>query len=124
MSGSGEAVERGQPVESQEPHPDIDQLLVASISRWALAIAGLVVLFDALLLAGYPFPGFLDAARGLVYALFGVAVLLGVAAVSFLGYRIVTMRVVRSRRTMWVIFLPAVLLLASVGGFLLLSAPK
>lgn len=124
MSETGEVITSDGPGERRESTPDIDRLVVASISRWALIIAGLIIVLDILLLAGYPFPGFVDALRGPAYALLGAGVLLGVVAVTFLGYRLVTMRVVRSPRTIWIIFLPAVVLLASVGSFALLSAPK
>lgn len=124
MSRRTEAIANSEPSEPRATTPDIDRIVVASISRWALIVAGLVIALDILLLAGYPFPEFVDAFRGPVYALFGILVLLGVASITFLGYRLVTMRVVRSRRTLWIIFLPSVTLLASIGGFALLSAPK
>ena len=123
MSSASEIVEHDPGTESP-PHVDIDELLVRSITRWALSLSGLILLYDALILAGYPFPSFMEVVRGPTYLLFGVALLVGVFVISFLAYRLITMRVVRSRRTIWVLFLPAVVLVASIGSLLLLSAPK
>ena len=123
MSSASDIVEH-DPAPEPAARVDIDELLVRSITRWAVRVSGFILLYDALILAGYPFPGFMDAVRGPAYLLFGVALLLGVFVVSFLAYRLITMRLVRSRRTIWVLFLPAVVLVASTGSFLMLSAPK
>ena len=126
MSSASEIVEHDAGVEPTQPaqRVDIDALLVRSVTRWALSVSGLILLYDALILGGYPFPSFIDAARGVAYSLFGVALLVAVLVISFLAYRMITLRVVRSRRTIWLLLLPAVVLLASIGCFLLLSAPK
>lgn len=123
MSSASEIVEH-DPGADSPTHVDIDGLLVRSITRWALSVSGLILLYDALILSGYPFPGFMDEVRGPAYLLFGVVLLLAVFVVSFLAYRLITTGLVRSRRTIWVLFLPAVVLVASIGTFLLLSAPK
>lgn len=103
---------------------DIDQLLVQSIGRWGFLTAALVILFDVLIMLGYPFPLALDALRGPVYTVAAVLLLIAVAWVTFLGYRLVTLRVATTRRQIYPVFLPATALLASVIGFLLMSAPK
>ncbi len=108
----------------RRPAADIDQLLVQSIGRWGFITAALVILFDVLVMLGYPFPSGLDALRGPAYSIAAVLLLLAVAWVTFLGYRLVTMRVATTRRQVYPVFLPATALLASVVGFLLMSAPK
>lgn len=106
------------------PPADIDRLLVQSIGRWGFVTAALVIVFDVLVLRGYPFPSALNGLRGPVYAVAAVLLLVAVVWVTFLGYRLVTMRVVTSRRQIYPVFLPATALAASVIGFLLMSVPK
>lgn len=108
----------------RRPSAEIDQLLVQSIGRWGFLSAALVILFDVLLLFGYPFPAALDAVRGPVYTVAAVLLLIAVAWITFLGYRLVTMRIATTRRQVYPIFLPATALVASVASFLLMSAPK
>ncbi len=108
----------------RRPTADIDQLLVQSIGRWGFAVAALVILFDVLLMRGYPFPSALDGLRGPVYTVVAVLLLMAVAWITFLGYRLVTMRVATTRRQIYPVFLPATALVASIVGFLLMSAPK
>jgi hypothetical protein len=106
------------------PMPDIDSLLVGSISRWAIATSLLILLYDAALMTNYPFPGSNTTLRGVFYSVVAVALIAAVLFITFLGYRLATMRVVREGRKLYVIFLPALVLFASISGFLLLAAPK
>lgn len=113
---------------SQGPDPEItpsvDDLLIQSISRWALANSLGIALFDLAILASYPFPNALDAARGPLYGLFALVLLLATLAISFLGYRILSMRIVRRSRSVYLIFLPAMLLIASLLAFTIMTSPK
>jgi hypothetical protein len=109
-----------------EPSHDqrtIDRLLVRSIARWAAVLAVLIAAFDLAILRGYPFPGGAELLRGVFYTLFGLVVLLGTLFVTFLGYRIATMHIARDRKTLYLIFLPAMFAIGSVVGFLYLAAP-
>jgi hypothetical protein len=110
---------------SEQPNhgQSIDELLVRSIARWALLIAGAILAFDLAVVQGYPFPGSSQTLRGLFYTLAFVALLAGTAFVTFLGYRIVTLGVICSRRSLYAIFLPAALTLGSILSFLFLAAP-
>ncbi len=104
--------------------PDIDQLLVRQIGRWAAIVTVLLALFDVAMLRTWPFPDAIDIFRGPFYVLAGVLLIAATLAITFLGYRIVTMRVVRQARSAYLIFLPAVFLFSTVVGFLLLTAPR
>ena len=104
--------------------PDIDQLLIRQIGRWAAIVTVLLALFDIAMLRSWPFPDAIDALRGPFYVLAGVLLLAGTLAITFLGYRIVTMRIVRRARSVYLIFLPAVFLFSTIVGFLLLTAPR
>jgi hypothetical protein len=104
--------------------PDIDRLLVGSITRWAIAASVLILLYDAALMSNYPFPGSNTTLRGVFYTLMAIALIGGTLFITFLGYRLASMRVVREGRRLYLIFLPALVLFASISGFLLLSAPK
>lgn len=106
------------------PQPDIDRLLVQQIGRWAVVVTVLLALFDVAMLRSWPFPEPLDAVRGVFYTVAGLILLLATLAITFLGYRMVTMRVVRRARSVYLIFLPAVFLLSTIVGFLLLTAPR
>lgn len=106
------------------PRPDIDQLLVHQIGRWAIVVTLLLALYDVAMLRSWPFPAAIAAGRGAFYVVAGVILLLGTAAITFLGYRIVTMGVVRRARSVYLIFMPAVFLLSTIVGFLLLAAPR
>lgn len=107
-----------------QPAPDIDSLLVRSISRWAIVSSLLILLYDAALMTNYPFPGSSTTLRGVFYTVVAIALIGATLFITFLGYRLATMRVVRESRKLYVIFLPALVLFASVSLFLLLSAPK
>jgi len=111
------------PLESP-PAPSIDDLLIKSISRWAIATSVGIALFDLAILRSYPFPGAIYAVRGLIYGLLSLALLLGTIAITFLGYRIVSMRIVQRPRSVYIIFLPAVLLIGSLLGFVIMTSPK
>ena len=104
--------------------PDIDRLLIRQIGRWALAVTMLLALFDIAMLRSWPFPEAIEFLRGPFYVVAGVALLAGTLAITFLGYRIVTMRVARRARSVYLIFLPAVFLFSTIVGFLLLTAPR
>ncbi|HMM41605.1 MAG TPA: hypothetical protein PKA95_06870 [Thermomicrobiales bacterium] len=108
----------------RRPVAEIDRLLVQSIGRWGFLTAVLVILFDVLLMLGYPFPSALDALRGPVYTVVAVLLLIAVTWVTFLGYRLVTLRVARTRRQIYPVFLPVTAVVASIVGFLLMTAPK
>jgi len=103
---------------------DIDRWLVRQIGRWAIVVTALLALYVGAMLASWPFPDVIDVLQGPFYVIVGVALILATAAITFLGYRIVTMRVVQRARSVFLIFLPAVFLLSSVIGFLLLTAPR
>ena len=107
-----------------QPAPDIDSLLVSSISRWAIISSLLILLYDTALMTNYPFPGSNTTLRGIFYSVVAIALIGATLFITFLGYRLATMRVVRESRRLYVIFLPALVLFASVSLFLLLSAPK
>lgn len=108
----------------RRPVAEIDALLVQSIGRWGFLTAALVIIFDVLLMLGYPFPDNLDALRGPVYTVVAILLLIAVAWITFLGYRMVTMRVARTRRQIYPVFLPATAVVASIVGFLLMTVPK
>src|SRR5437763_1186467 len=103
--------------------PNIDELLVRSIARWAVLIAMLILAFDLGILRNYPFPGTSRVLRGAFYSAAAVALFLTTAFVTFLGYRVVSLRVVRARRPLYLIFLPAAVALGSIISFLFLAAP-
>ena len=109
---------------STSSRPDIDRLLVRQIARWAVVVTVLLALFDIAMLSSWPFPDALDALRGAFYVAAGLLLLLATLAITFLGYRIITMRVVSRVRSVYFIFMPAVFLLSTVVGFLLLTAPR
>lgn len=108
----------------RRPAAEIDQLLVQSIGRWGFITAGLVIAFDVLVMLAYPFPSALNPLRGPLYTISAIALLIAVAWITFLGYRLVTMRVATTRRQIYPVFLPATALIASVVGFLLMTVPK
>ena len=103
---------------------DVDRLLVQQIGRWAIVVTILLALYDVAMLRSWPFPDAIDVLQGPFYVLVGVILLLATAAITFLGYRIVTMRVARRARSVYLIFLPGVFLASSFVGFLLLTAPR
>ena len=103
---------------------DIDRLLIQQIGRWAIVVTLLLALYDVAMLRSWPFPDAIDVLQGPFYVLVGIGLILATAAITFLGYRIVTMRVARRARSVYLIFLPAVFFLSSVIGFLLLTAPR
>ncbi len=109
---------------STAPRPDIDRLLIRQIGRWAVVNTVLLALFDVAMLRSWPFPAALDAVRGVFYVAAALFLLLGTLAITFLGYRIVTMRVAHRARSVYLIFLPAVFLLSTIVGFLLLTTPR
>ena len=104
--------------------PDIDELLARQIGRWAVIVTVLLALFDVAMLRSWPFPDAVDVLRGPFYVLAGLLLIVSTLAITFLGYRMVTMRVVRRARSVYLIFLPAVFLFSTVVGFLLLTAPR
>jgi hypothetical protein len=107
--------------EEGQRRPSVDDLLVRSVVRWALLAGLLTILYDLAILYGYPFPDAIEGLRRPFYTIGAVALLLAIGFITFLGYRLVSFRVVRSKRLIYVIFLPAVLLLSSIAGFLLLT---
>jgi uncharacterized membrane protein len=104
--------------------PDIDRLLVQQIGRWAVVVTVLLALYDVAMLRSWPFPDAIDVLQGPFYILVGLVLIAATAAISFLGYRIVTMRVAYRARSVYLIFLPGVFLVSSIVGFLLLTAPR
>jgi hypothetical protein len=103
---------------------EIDRLLVQQIGRWAIVVTILLALFDVAMLRSWPFPDPIDVLQGPFYVLAGLGLLVATAAITFLGYRIVTMRVAQRARSVYLIFLPGVFLMSSIVGFLLLTAPR
>jgi hypothetical protein len=99
-------------------------LLIRQIGRSAVVLTVLLALFDVAMLRSWPFPDAIEAARSVFYVAVAIALLLATLAVTFLGYRIVTMRVARRVRSVYLIFLPAVFLISTIVGFLLLTAPR
>jgi hypothetical protein len=121
MNGSSELDATG----NEAVHiPDLDAQIVRSVSRWALGIVIAIVLLDLAALRSWPFPAFADALRGLFYVVAVVIALLATVFVTVAGYRFMTLGVERRVRVLFLIFLPAVALLSSVLGFLLLTAPR
>ena len=102
---------------------DIDALLLRSITRWSLLLSVLVIVFDMLVLRGYPFPVDAPALRGVFYTAGGIALLLAVGFTTFLGYRIVTTRFSRSGAQQFIVFLPCLLSVSSLLAALFLSTP-
>ena len=106
------------------PTSDIDRLLLQQVARWAVVVTILLALFDVAMLRSWPFPGAIDAIRGVFYVAVGLGLVLATLFITFLGYRFVTMRVVTRARSVYLVFLPAVFLLSTIVGFLLLTAPR
>lgn len=107
-----------------EREREIDALLVRSIVRWSLATAVLMALFMIGVVAGYPYPDAIDGTRAIFYVAAGAVLVLAAVFISFLGYRLVTLRVITKGRTLYLIFLPTVMLISSVITILLLAAPS
>jgi hypothetical protein len=103
--------------------PSVDELLLRSITRWAIGIAALIVLFDIAVTQGYPFPLDSHVIRGVFYTAAAVALLLAAAFTTFLGYRIVTTGFARGKLPIFMVFLPAVVCVSSVIAALFLAAP-
>lgn len=106
------------------PRHDIDRLLVRQIARWAVILTFLLALFDIAMLRSWPFPSALDPVKGVFYVAVGVTLLVATVFITFLGYRIVSMRVAQRARSVYLVFLPAVFLFSTIVGFLLLTAPR
>jgi hypothetical protein len=118
MSGI-EAEQRGT-----GPPQNIDALIVRDIARWAVVVALLLLAYDLAILANYPFPGSIDGLRGPFYVLVAVVLLAATGFITFIGYRFITMRVVTRVPVLVLIYLPAVVLVSSIIGFLLLTVPR
>jgi uncharacterized membrane protein len=110
-------------VSPEQRPPSVDELLLRSITRWAVGIAALIVLFDIAVTRGYPFPLDAPAIRGVFYTAAAVALLLAAAFTTFLGYRIVTTGFARGKLPIFMVFLPAVVCVSSVIAALFLAAP-
>ena len=106
---------------TDSPARSIDEELVQSISRWALVVTAAIGLFDAAILWSYPFPISAPVVRGVFYSTVGVAIVLGACACAFLGYRIVSLRIVRRGWRVYAIFMPLMALIGSVVWLYLLS---
>jgi succinate dehydrogenase hydrophobic anchor subunit len=94
---------------------------VETISRWALALTVLLLLYDVAVLRRYPFPDAISVLRAPFYTTVGVALVLATLFCTFLGYRIISMRYARRTRAIYVIFFPAVVLICSLFWFIVLS---
>jgi hypothetical protein len=105
-------------------NPSVDDLLIRAFHRWAIVDTLAIASFDLAILSSYPFPDTIDVLRAPFYIVFGLVTLVGALALTFLGYRVVTMRVARRARSIYLIFLPAMVLFASLLGFALMTAPK
>lgn len=112
-----------QPERRSGPSPEVDALLVRSTVRWALIVALLIAVYSIGVFAGYPYPEAIDGARAPFYVVVGVVLTLAGLFITFLGYRMVTMRVIRQGRTLYAIFLPTVMLLSATVAILMLAAP-
>ena len=110
-------------VHSSENRPNIDELLLRSITRWAAGLSALIVFFDVAYVRGYPFPLDSHAVRGAFYTAGAVALLLATAFTTFLGYRIVSTRFTRRRLSVFLVFLPFVVGVSSLLAALFLAAP-
>ncbi len=106
------------------PQTEIDRLLVRLIGRLAVAVTVMLALFDVAMLRSWPFPDALDVIRGPIYVFVAVLLVAATLAITFIGYRVVTMRIVRRARSVYLIFLPAVFLFSTIIGFLILTAPR
>lgn len=102
---------------------DIDRELVHSTNRVGIWTTGAIALFVVALLRGYPFPKELGFLRGPFYTLVGVALTITALVLLFLGYRFLSLRVVRRVRTIYPTFLPTVALGSFALGLLLMAAP-
>lgn len=101
----------------------VDALLVRSTVRWSLVVAASIALYAVAVFAGYPYPAAIDGTRVYIYVVTGIVLVLAGAFLTFLGYRMLTMRVIRQGRTLYVILLPAVMLLSVAISILMLAAP-
>lgn len=81
----------------------------------------LIIGFDIAILRNYPFPGGIASLRAVFYSVYGAGVLIAGLAFAFLGYRIVSLRYAGRGKAIYLIFLPAVLLVTSLVWLLLLS---
>jgi hypothetical protein len=107
-----------------EPAPDIDALLVRSIVRWSLITVSLIVGYVVAVFAGYPYPEAIGGTRGAFYVTTGAVLVIAAGFITFLGYRLVTMRVIGQGRTLYLIFLPIAMVLSSLVAILLVAAPE
>jgi hypothetical protein len=97
---------------TQRSDPTLDDLIVRSIAKWALAVSLAFVMIDAAILWNYPFPGNSTTVRGTFYGIATALLILATAAITFLGYRV----------AMYLLFLPLVTLCSSIFWLLIVSA--
>ena len=103
---------------------DIDSLLARAIAFWSLVTVAAMATYMVAVFAGYPFPGAIDGARAVFYVAVGVLLVVAATFITFLAYRLVSARIVTRGRTLYTLFLPAVMLLSSIIAILLLAAPS
>lgn len=106
---------------TRSTNPEGDIAFVAWLARWAFLTALLIILFDLAVFRNYPFPDALDRFRAAFYTLYGGVVLLASIVFAFLGYRVVTTGYQVRKRDLYLLFLPAVLLVTSLVWLLLLA---
>ncbi|HUG16346.1 MAG TPA: hypothetical protein VMM78_15185 [Thermomicrobiales bacterium] len=94
-----------------------------SIVRWSIVTTAAMAIYMVGVFAGYPYPEANTGTRSVVYVVAAAILVLAACLITFLAYRLVTMRVVTRGRALYVIFLPAVMLLSSIIAILLLAAP-
>lgn len=109
--------------ENGTPLGQIDRELVDATNRVGIWTTGGIFLYIVALLQGYPFPAVIDVLRGPVYV--GIIAVLAITSLVllFLGYRFITLRVVRRVRTIYPTLLPTVALGSFILGLLFMAAP-
>lgn len=91
------------------------------LARWAVITSLLIIGFDVAILRNYPFPGAIESLRAAFYSVLGSALILASLTFAFLGYRIVSLRYSGRTKAIYLIFLPAVILVTSLVWLLLLA---
>ncbi len=102
---------------------DIDRQLVDSTNRVGIWATGAIALFVVALLRGYPFPNELGFLRGPFYSVVAAGLIITALVLLFLGYRFLSLHVVRRVRTIYPTLLPIVALGSFAVGLLLMAAP-
>lgn len=104
--------------------PSIDEQIVWSLVRWALVTTLAIFAYDVAAVSAWPFPGWAAPLRGPFYTLAGIVLIAAALVIAFLGYRVISLRFVRFSRVLYLLFFPAIALVASGVGFLFLNAQR